>query len=121
MSLAPRLGPQRRRSHLTRLLASVGHDGTVRLWDPVTGQLTTTLKDHSGTVNSLAFSSDGRLLANAGLDGVVNLWDLCSSALVSRLRVEVSVAALAWEPWTAGGGGTADSCNWRSSTAPVTC
>ena len=81
-----------------RLLASVGDDRTVRLWDPATGQPAGTLHGHDGWVNTVVFSPDGRLLASAGDDGTVRLWDACTPALVSRLKVGVSLAALAWGP-----------------------
>jgi WD40 repeat protein len=59
-----------------RLLASAGGDGTVRLWDPATGQATATLQGHVGIVHSVAFSPDGHLLASVGSDGTMRLWDL---------------------------------------------
>ena len=60
-----------------KLLASAGADGTVRLWDPVTGQPTRApLKASSqGGVAAVAFSPSGKLLASAGADGTVRLWD----------------------------------------------
>ncbi|KAJ5697656.1 hypothetical protein N7488_011340 [Penicillium malachiteum] len=58
-----------------RLLASGSYDNTVRLWDPVTGDLRRTLEGHSSAVNSVAFSSDGRLLASSSDDNTVRLWD----------------------------------------------
>jgi eukaryotic-like serine/threonine-protein kinase len=54
-------------------LASGGDDGTVRLWDPVTGQELLTLKHHRQRVVSVAFAPDGRTLASAGADGTVYL------------------------------------------------
>ena len=46
-------------------LASAGTDGTVRLWDPASGQLTATLEGHAHGVSAVAFSPDGHRLASA--------------------------------------------------------
>ena len=81
-----------------RLLASAGGDGTVRLWDPATGQPAATLEGHAGLVNGVAFSPDGRLLASAGGDRTVRLWDIGTAALVSQLKIGVPVEALTWGP-----------------------
>ncbi len=61
-----------------KLLASADGDGTVRLWDPATGQpVGTPLQADrpSSGVNGVAFSPDGKLLASADGDGTVRLWD----------------------------------------------
>ena len=60
-----------------RLLASAGADGTVRLWNPLTGQpVGAPLRAGAGSdVLGVAFSPDGRLLASAGADGTVRLWN----------------------------------------------
>jgi hypothetical protein len=61
------------------LLASAGTDGTVRLWDPETGQAVgEPLTGHTAPVFALAVvpTGDGRvLLASAGDDETVRLWD----------------------------------------------
>ncbi len=53
-------------------IASASLDGTVKLWDVLTGQESLSLKDHSSWVN---FSPDGRRLASASADQTVKLWD----------------------------------------------
>ncbi|MFF2127951.1 hypothetical protein ACFVW1_21620, partial [Streptomyces olivochromogenes] len=68
------------------LLASVGYDGTVRVWDPVAGvQVGDALTGHDGAVWDVCAlpghegeggGLDGRtLLATAGDDGTVRVWD----------------------------------------------
>ena len=59
-----------------QLLASASDDGTVRLWDPATGEHKQTLQGHSGPVSAVAFSQDGQLLASASDDGMVRLLSL---------------------------------------------
>ena len=58
-----------------QLLATAGGDGTVRMWDPATGEHRHTLTGHDGQVFAVAFSPDGQLLATASDDGTVRLWD----------------------------------------------
>jgi WD40 repeat protein len=59
-----------------KLLASADLDGTVRLWNPATGQpVGAPIQAGAQTgVVAVAFSPDGRLLASSGADGTVRLW-----------------------------------------------
>ena len=67
------------------LLASAGDDGTVRLWDPATGEpVGEPLTGHTGAVSAVAFSPDGTLLASAGGDGTVRLWDAATGEPVGE-------------------------------------
>ncbi|WP_433085575.1 Hsp70 family protein [Dactylosporangium sp. CA-052675] len=59
-----------------RLLAAVGDDRTLRLWD-VGDEKAATLTTNAAT-RSVAFSPDGRLLAAGGDDGCVHLWNVAT-------------------------------------------
>ena len=69
-----------------RTLASGSDDGTVRLWDAVTGAHVRTLEGHTRTVWGVAFSPDGRTLASGSDDGTVRLWDAVTGAHVRTLE-----------------------------------
>ena len=62
-----------------KLLATADNDGTVRLWNPATGQPVGSplppIPAPDGSVYGLAFSPDGKLLATADNDGTVRLWN----------------------------------------------
>ncbi|WP_371872293.1 hypothetical protein [Phytohabitans houttuyneae] len=58
-------------------LASAGEDGTVRLWDPHTGQTERVMDCHDDCIRGVYAVGDGEdtLLATAGHDGSIRLWD----------------------------------------------
>jgi len=66
-----------------KTLASVGHDGIVKLWD-VTGKEPTERPvrgvGHNSAVLSLAFATDGKSLASGGGDRKLRIWDLSGPA-----------------------------------------
>ncbi|MCX5960863.1 MAG: NB-ARC domain-containing protein, partial [Cyanobacteria bacterium] len=66
-------------------LASGADDGTIKLWDPASGQLQATLEGHSGPVNALAVLPNGRLASGAG-DRTIKLWDPASGQLQATLE-----------------------------------
>lgn len=58
-----------------KTIASAGWDGTVRLWDPVTGDERAVLQgSHTAEVVQVVFSPDGSTLASASPDGTVKVW-----------------------------------------------
>jgi hypothetical protein len=66
-------------------LASGANDGTIKLWDPATGQLQATLEGHSGGVRALAVLPGGRLASGAN-DGTIKLWDPATGQLQATLE-----------------------------------
>ena len=55
-------------------MASASWDGTLRLWDASVGRELGTLTGHTGWINALAYSRDGRTLVSGGNDGTLRLW-----------------------------------------------
>jgi WD40 repeat protein len=58
----------------------------IKLWDPESGRLLQTLEGHSDSVNSVAFSADGKLLASGSYDRTIKLWDTESGRLLQTLE-----------------------------------
>jgi WD40 repeat protein len=57
-------------------VATASHDGSVRIWDPSSGEPLLVLHGHDATVTSVAFSPDGSRLASVGAEGTVRVWAL---------------------------------------------
>jgi WD40 repeat protein/serine/threonine protein kinase len=65
-------------------LATASPDGTVKLWDAITGQEVRTLKGHTSPVFSVAFSPDGTRLASGDEDSIV-IWDVTDGRVIHPL------------------------------------
>lgn len=50
--------------------------GSITLWNIQSGQQIASMKAHKESVNSLAFSTDGKTLASSGEDYKIHLWDV---------------------------------------------
>lgn len=59
-----------------KLLATAGHDKTVRVWDTVKGEVVAVLKGAKDPVYTVAFSADGKRLAAGGEDRNVRSWSV---------------------------------------------
>ncbi|WP_433193989.1 NACHT and WD repeat domain-containing protein [Nocardia sp. CA-107356] len=78
-------------------LASASRDGTIRLWNPTTGQPLGVLSGHNGAVTALAVAGDG-ILASVGEDHRLLIWDLRSKQPLATLTDHVDGVALAAIP-----------------------
>jgi WD40 repeat protein/uncharacterized caspase-like protein len=85
-----------------RVLATAGHDRTVKLWDPANGVLLRSLSGHTDRIESVAFSPDGQTLASGGADRTVRLWNVDRGVLLRTLDqlpgVIGAVHAVAFSP-----------------------
>ena len=81
-----------------RLLASSSVDGTVRLWDTVTGAPAGVLRGEADTVvRCVTFSRNGALLAAGNGDHTISMWDLARQSSLPTLEGhEDSVVDLAF-------------------------
>jgi WD40 repeat protein len=59
-------------------------DHTIRLWNPKTGELVSSLVGHNDSVHCLAYSPDGRTLASGGGDGI-RLWNVATREPIAKL------------------------------------
>ncbi len=82
------------------LATSGRYSKTIRLWNVQTGQpLGEPMIGHTGFVNSIAFSPDGKMLASGSTDKTIRLWDGQTGQPLSQPLVgSYSVKSVAFSP-----------------------
>jgi len=85
-----------------QLASAGGHpnqQGEIKIWDPLTGLLLRTLRDHAKPITAIAYSPDGKFLASASYDRAVKIWDADSGDLVQTLTGHTGqVTCVAFHP-----------------------
>ena len=80
-----------------KYVASASRDGTVQIWEALTGNQRLTYRGHSGNVNSVAWAPDGTYIASAGTDETVHVWTTITGNNCLTYRGHSSqVNAVAW-------------------------
>jgi RNA polymerase sigma factor (sigma-70 family) len=59
-----------------RVLATVGKDHTIELWEVLTGKLRRRFRGHQAAITPLAFAPDGKTLLSGSEDTTVLIWDV---------------------------------------------
>ena len=83
------------------MLSSVGHDGSITIWDMETRPASAFMPRGLGPVHCIAFSPDNQLLAAGNASAVVSFYDLdrdCSRPLDDTPAATLSATCLAFSP-----------------------
>lgn len=68
-------------------LLAVGHqDGSIRIWDSLSGQIVVSFNAHRSAITNLQFDRDGSRLASGSRDTDIIIWNLISETAEFRLK-----------------------------------
>ena len=83
------------------LVITSSRDGTARLWNAFTGELSFVLSGHKDDVTRATFSPDGNRIATSSRDGTVRVWVITQRTVkvISELRLHAAgVSSVAFSP-----------------------
>jgi serine/threonine protein kinase/WD40 repeat protein len=81
-----------------RLLATIGIDATIKLWDVATGANLHTLHGHKRGIFCGTFSPDGRTLVTGSHDHTIKLWNVSTGREVASLDVPWLPSSVCFSP-----------------------
>jgi WD40 repeat protein len=79
------------------LVATVGSDTTVRIWDANTGEQLHLLLGHTASTVAVSFNPDGKSVASGGEDGTLRIWEVKTGQQTQVLQCPL-VENLAFSP-----------------------
>lgn len=80
-------------------IASAGRDQSVFVWQPASGDIVCTYREHSGLTYALSWSPDSKYLASAGSDKAVHVWAATTGYSINRYGGHTEpVRTVAWSP-----------------------
>ncbi len=104
------------------IFATGSNDGSIRLWDPLTGECLQTIQATS-VVWMVTWSPDNRTLASAGSEEAVRLWDMQTGRCLDMLETQQQGnKAVVWSPdddWIASGGNDGTIKFWHPATGEL--
>ena len=66
-------------------LVSAGRDGSIRIWDVMTGYCLRTIDSQGNWIRDISPSSDGSYVVSAGNDQMATIWNVSSGEVTARL------------------------------------
>jgi RNA polymerase sigma factor (sigma-70 family) len=101
-----------------RVLAALGHNGTVHLWDIVTGKERRCFTGQRGSGRALAFSADGALLASGSYDTTALVWDVAGRLSRKKGPLTGQELAARWAELAGDDAARADQAIWTLAAVP---
>jgi WD40 repeat protein len=80
------------------LVAAVGDEGVVQVWDVRSGALVHELRGHRGRVRDCDFSADGSLLATVGHDRTLCVWSVSAGHRTAVLGAPEALTGVTFRP-----------------------
>jgi hypothetical protein len=91
-----------------RLLARIGKDGALELWEVLTGKLRRRFRGHQGGIGPFIFSPDGKTLLSGSKDTTVLIWDVARQHEKRPGRLSETALRDLWRDLAAGDAEKAD-------------